>query len=341
MDLPATGLVIGKFWPPHNGHMFLLDFASQHCQTLHIIIGERHDRVEQPSGADRTTWLAKAYPKAHVQLVEDKYDQDDSALWAGLCKGWLGFVPSIVFTSESYGDAFCRFLGSRHVLVDKERRNVPISATRVRQCPLASWEYLPPCTRGFYAARIVILGAESTGKTVLAGRLAEHFGTLWVPEVGREVTVDKLAADEYVWTSEDFTQIGLAQSAREDEMAIKCNRVLICDTDAFATTIWHQRYVPDEPTPKGLVDHVCERPKPDLYLIPELRGKPFVQDGSRDGENVREWMDETFRKTMDEQGRKYAVLEGGWETEFEMAVEIVKEVLRKKGWDWTNNRVVL
>ena len=32
---------------------------------------------------------------------------------------------------------------------------------------------------------IVLHGVESTGKSVLAERLARHFGTVWVPEYGR------------------------------------------------------------------------------------------------------------------------------------------------------------
>ena len=38
-------------------------------------------------------------------------------------------------------------------------------------------------TRG--VVRVVVVGAESTGKTTLAQRLAVHYQTAWVPEYGR------------------------------------------------------------------------------------------------------------------------------------------------------------
>jgi nicotinamide riboside kinase len=44
-----------------------------------------------------------------------------------------------------------------------------------------------------YPKRVVLVGAESTGKTVLAARLAEIFQTGWVREVGRDVTEKKIS----------------------------------------------------------------------------------------------------------------------------------------------------
>src|SRR5581483_9617149 len=48
------------------------------------------------------------------------------------------------------------------------------------------WYFLEPPVRAYYARRICLIGAESTGKTTLARALAEHYQTVWVPEYGRE-----------------------------------------------------------------------------------------------------------------------------------------------------------
>ncbi|RPA86105.1 hypothetical protein BJ508DRAFT_146159 [Ascobolus immersus RN42] len=327
-----TGLVIGKFWPVHDGHLYLLDYAQRHCVSLTIIVCERHDRIETPPGLQRQKWLTQRFPQAIVLLKEDKYDQDDSALWAALTKSWLGFVPDVVFTSEDYGEAYCRYLGTRHVCVDQPRRTVPISATMVRQNPFLHWDKIPPFTKAFYAIRICLVGAESTGKTTLAGRLASRFRTGWIGEVGREVTEEKLAT-EYVWRCEDFVSIGRAQSEREDKAAESCNRLLICDTDAFATTVWHQRYCPNFPVPEELVRHVRERPKKDLYILPSVYNKPFVQDGQRDGEHLREWMFNEFKAKLELEGLPFVVLDGGWDVEFNQAIAAINEVLKAKGWE--------
>ena len=41
------------------------------------------------------------------------------------------------------------------------------------------------------AARVALLGGESSGKTTLAAALAMHYRTLWVAEYLREFTVDQ------------------------------------------------------------------------------------------------------------------------------------------------------
>ena len=55
--------------------------------------------------------------------------------------------------------------------------------------------------RGPDVARVVFLGAESTGKSTLSECLAQSYGTVSVPEIGRFIWEEKggkLDADDYV-----------------------------------------------------------------------------------------------------------------------------------------------
>jgi HTH-type transcriptional regulator, transcriptional repressor of NAD biosynthesis genes len=321
---PERGFVVGKFWPPHKGHLHLLDTASRGCGSLFIIICERKDRVETPTGLQRLSFLQSTYPTATVKLIEDKHDQEDSKLWAELCREWLGFTPDIVFTSESYGTEFSAFLGCRHVCVDLPRKNFPISASRIRQDPYSNWQYLTSLSKSVYALRIIILGAESTGKTTLAQRLAGHFETLWVPELGREVAEEKMKNGAYVWASQDFVDIAAGQAKNEDEMAGECNKILICDTDAFATGVWHERYM--EFRSSEVEEIARKRPIPTIYLIPEVAGKKFVAEAIRDGEHLREWMFELFIERLTEDHRPYVVLKGDYDEMYRQAVD---EILQR------------
>ncbi len=67
--------------------------------------------------------------------------------------------------------------------------------------------------------------------------------TAWVEEYGREYSEMKLAQNDPDWRTEEFTAIAEEQTRREDEAARRANRVLICDTNAFATVLWHRRYM--------------------------------------------------------------------------------------------------
>lgn len=160
-------------------------------------------------------------------------------MWAENTVRWLGRAPDPVFTSEDYGDRYAALMGAKHICVDRARTRVPISGTAVRRDPFAHWEFVEPPVRGWLTKRVCVLGAESTGTTTLARALAEHYRTEWVEEYGREYSETKLAAGETVWRTEVFLHIAVEQSRREHEAARRANRLLICDTNAFATSLWH------------------------------------------------------------------------------------------------------
>jgi NadR type nicotinamide-nucleotide adenylyltransferase len=304
--MPKRGLIVGKFYPPHRGHKFLIDSGRAQVDELHVIVCQKPN--EQPPGALRAAWLREIHPDVKVLLIDDVYDEQDSRVWAENSIRWLGFVPDVVFTSEDYGDRFAHYLGCQHVLIDKARRIVPVSGTKVRNKAMQYWEFLEPPVRGWYAKRICLVGAESTGKTTLAQALAAHYQTVWVPEYGREYSERKLAADGgYDWASEEFTHIAQIQCERENDAARKANKILICDTDAFATSIWHRRYL-HERSPAVEAIAAAHR-LPDLYLLTDVN-TPFEQDGTRDGEAIREWMHAMFVEELTAQQRPFQLLTG-------------------------------
>jgi NadR type nicotinamide-nucleotide adenylyltransferase len=319
----GRGLVVGKFYPPHRGHKHLIDRATSVSDEVWVIVCKKPG--EAPPGELRAAWLEEIHPRAHVMLIDDTLDVDDSRVWAENSIRWLGFVPDMVFTSEDYGDPFAYHLGCRHVLVDKAREAVPISGTRVRADPLGCWEFLEPPVRAYYAKRVCLVGAESTGKTTLARALAEHYVTVWVPEFGREYT-ERLLAEHGTcpWTSEDFRLIAERQCGLEEAAARLANKVLICDTDAFATGVWHRRYMGER---SHEVEAIAAAHRvPDLYLLTDA-DTPFVQDGLRDGELIREWMHEAFVDELTAQGRPFRLLSGSYEQRFAQAVGHIDRLL--------------
>lgn len=321
----GLGVVIGKFYPPHRGHKYLIDTAAAAVARLVVIVC---GKPEQPiPGAVRAAWLREIHPGVEVLAIDDHYPDDDSRLWAELTVGWLGRAPDVVFTSEEYGDAWAGFLGCRHVLVDRARRAVPCSGTAIRRDPLAYWAYLEPPVRGYLAKRVCVVGAESTGTTTLARALAAHYRTAWVPEYGRAYSELKAArGDSDTWTSDEFTQIAAEQGRQEDEAARRADRLLICDTDPFATGIWHRRYLG---TRSPAVEAIAESYRPDLYLLTgdEI---PFVQDGLRDGEHIRHWMHDTFAEELTRAGRPFALLRGPHAARLAAATTLIdRRVLRQ------------
>lgn len=307
----TLGFLVGKFYPPHRGHRHLIQTARAECDRLVVLLP--HHPSQKIPGELRRDWLREMHPDCEIHLVSDELG-DDVREWARFTVEHLGRAPDVVFSSEEYGPRFAAALGCRHVMVDLDRAALPISATAVRSSPLTHLEWLEPPVRAFFVRRVVLIGAESTGKTTLAQRLASHYATRWVPEFGREyweAKVSELAerdADGVTRTpdglpvdgplpelaSDEFRHIAAEQQRRENLAAREANRVLICDTNAFVTGTWHERYLGRR---SEAVDAIGRRDRVDLYLLAEP-DFPFVQDGWRDGENIRDWMHTRFLEQL-------------------------------------------
>lgn len=320
----TRGLVIGKFYPPHRGHKFLIDTALGQVDHLDVLICAR---PEQTIPAElRARWLREIHPQTRVRAIDDPGEDDNSEFWARYTVQILGSAPDVVFTSEDYGEAYARFLGCRHIMVDRERTHVPVSARAIRSAPLRHWEYLEPCVRAYFAKRISVVGAESTGTTTLARALAEHYGTVWVPEYGREYCEKMQAAGldlwTYQWSSPEFTEIAQKQQEMEDDLARGANRLLICDTDVLATGIWHERYMGNR---SAEVDAIAAAHRHNLYLLTDC-DLPFVQDGLRDGETIRQWMTRRFEEVLSECGLPWVKISGTGDERLSAAIHEVDKL---------------
>ncbi|MEU3554699.1 AAA family ATPase [Streptomyces fragilis] len=345
------GLVLGKFYPPHAGHHHLVRTAAEQCDRLTVLVCA--SSVESVSLADRVAWMREEHPACEVVGTMDEVpvDYTDPDVWAAHVEIFRAAVPGridAVFTSEAYGEELGRRLGAVSVLVDPDRTVHPVSGTAVRRDPVECWPYLAPPVRGALARRVVVLGAESTGTTTLARALAAHFrerggvwaDTRWVPEYGREFSERKLEAlgpgghwSDVSFASREFPLIAAEQLAREDRAAREGSPVLFCDTDAFATTIWHERYL-GSANPE--VARIAEEGRRQhLWLLTDHADVPFEDDGLRDGEHLRPWMTSRFEAELTRTGRPFRVLRGSPAHRLREAVAAVEDLLAG-GWGFTD-----
>ncbi|MEU6488283.1 AAA family ATPase [Streptomyces sp. NPDC046887] len=342
MSRYGHGLVLGKFYPPHAGHHHLVRTAAERCERLTVLVCAAS--VESVPLADRVAWMREAHPGVRVVGAVDDHPVDllDPAVWDAHMAVFTGAVPEpvdAVFSSEAYGDELARRFGAAHVPVDPDRTAYPVSGTAVRKDPVGNWAFLSAPVRAALTRRVVVLGAESTGTTTLANALAAHYrarGGVWadtgyVAEYGREYSEHKLAearaarpgADwsEVAFASAEFPVIAREQAAREQTAARAGSPVLFCDTDAFATTIWHERYMggayPAEPEPR--TQH--------LWILTDHTGVPFEDDGLRDGEHLRPWMTGRFRAELARTGRRTVEVTGPHEHRLATAVAAVDALL--------------
>ncbi|PZG21310.1 transcriptional regulator [Micromonospora craterilacus] len=337
------GLVVGKFYPPHAGHHALVRAAAARCARVTVVVAP--SRRESIPLADRVAWLREEHADTPWVRVVGRYDDHpvdyaDPAVWDAHCAVFreaIGPDPvDAVFSSEAYGGELARRFGAVPVCVDLERRAVPVSGTAVRADPVRYWRWLGPAVRAWFVRRVVVVGAESTGTTTMAAALAEHYGTRWVPEYGREWTVRKLdrlrearpAATifDVSWDRADFVEVVRGQQAAEDAAARHSGPLLFCDTDTRATAVWEERYLGSaSPEVRAAARRLA------LYLLTDHAGVPFEDDGLRDGVHLRAWMTDRFRTELAGQGVPVVELSGSYERRLARAVAAC-DALMAAGW---------
>jgi NadR type nicotinamide-nucleotide adenylyltransferase len=320
----ATGLILGKFLPPHAGHVHLVRAALAEVERLTILCCSL--RREPIPGALRHAWMRELFPEADVVHVDEELPQEpaeDPRFW----ERWIAAVrrvvprgPDLVFTSEDYGDELARRLGARHVCVDRARAQVPISGTSVRRDPLAAWPHLPPPVRAYFVKRVAVFGAESTGKTTLAEKLAARFGTVWVPEFARTYLDRKGPPVELA----DIEPIARGQIADEDRLARAADRVLFCDTELETTVIYSEQYFGVCP---DWIRAEARRRRYDLYLLLAI-DVPWVPDPWRDFGHAREALNARFRAALVGKAAPVVEIRGAWDERLEAATAAVARLWR-------------
>ena len=323
-----TGLILGKFLPPHAGHLHLIRTAIEQVEELTILVCSL-EREPIP-GTQRTAWLRELVPGARVVLLAEELPsepEDDPRfweLWTDAIRRSLGFAPEVVFTSEDYGDELARRLGARHVLVDRARSAVPVSGTAIRANPMDNWTHIPAPVRPWFVRRIVITGSESTGKTTLAAMLAERFGTVASPEFAR----DYLDLKPSPLDRHDVEVIAVGQIAMEERYLRRAERVLFLDTDLFSTVVYGEHYYGAiEPW----IERVARERRGDLYLLLDI-DVPWVADPQRDRGDRREEMHGLFRSALERGGARWITIGGSRAERFERAIAAVQgEIGRPAG----------
>ncbi|MCC6269697.1 MAG: AAA family ATPase [Microbacteriaceae bacterium] len=325
------GLVIGKFYPLHAGHSFLIRHALRSCDTVTVqVFGSS---VESISLEERTAWVREEFPTARVVSAMDDapVDFDSDGAWrthVRLIESLLTTPVDAVFTSDAYGQELARRLSAEWVPVDPQRMSVPVSGTAIRADLVGHWAELPASARASLTARVVVLGAESTGSTTLAEALAHELHTHWVPEYGREYSLIREGGPFAEWHTEEFDLVVDRQIARE--WAARRTApvpVIVCDTDVLATALWHERYL-GAPAPQILATAKVHRP---TFYVLTGDDIPFVQDGIRDGEHLRHEMAERFRTTLRAQSVPFIEVRGSVAERVAIALAALRPVLARHG----------
>lgn len=174
-----VGVIIGRFMPPHAGHLYLLDVARALVDRLYVLVCTL-DREPIP-GALRHQWVRELRPDVHAIHITDEIPEaargqaGATAIWAATIRERLPEPVTHLFASEEYGWELAEHLAATFVPVDPSRRNIPVSASAIRDDPWGNWRFIPAIVRPYFLRHVAIVGAPK-----LARSLAEAFDSVVV-----------------------------------------------------------------------------------------------------------------------------------------------------------------
>lgn len=312
--------------PVHKGHLALIDFAKNNCDEL--IVSMSYTSDDPIDGDIRLRWLKEIFinrPGIKIEKVLDDFDDESKPLEVRT-QLWARFIQNryppidVVISSENYGAPFAKNLGARHLIFDLERSHLPVSATAIRTQPMKSWDFIPDVVKPYFVKKVCFYGAESTGKSTMAQKMALHYNTEFVPEVAREMITSN------AFTLDDIVAIGKEQAARIIEKSKSANKILFCDTDAITTQIYSEQYLNEVPEILYLLENEMKYERYFLFE-PDV---PWVSDGLRDLGHRREEMAEKFKAALEKRRIPYVEVRGTWEERFEIIKSEIDSMIGSK-----------
>jgi NadR type nicotinamide-nucleotide adenylyltransferase len=178
--------------------------------------------------------------------------------------------------------------------------------------------------------KIVVIGPESTGKSTLCEKLANHYHTSWCPEYAREY----LLTHGTNYTYNDLLEIAKGQVALEDKYIRETeqtvsprnsgSRLLFIDTDMYVMQVWC-RFVFGK-CHSWILNQLLQR-KYDLYLLCNV-DLPWVKDELREYPDLasREKLYNIYKGIMLNQPVPWIDISGDYDERFQKAVAAVEQL---------------
>lgn len=328
-------MLLGKFMPPHLGHVYLIVFARQYVDELFVVLGSLP--TEPIPGELRLGWLRRLFPDVTVLHLDKILPQEPAEhpdfwnIWRRELKAILPAPVEFVFASEEYGQRLGAELDAEFVPVDIARSARRISGTKIRAHPFAYRDYLPACVRPYFLKRVAIVGPESSGKSTLARDLARAYDTIHVPEYARGFLERKDGRID----AGDIDRIARGQRASLAALAEQARGLLFSDTDLFTTLLWGEVFGQSP----GWLRAAAREQNFDLYLL-------TAPDLDWVGENVRYQPESSERRTFFERLRAeleranqpYAIIRGQGAERLRTARAAVDELIGQGRADGTEQR---
>ncbi len=165
--------------------------------------------------------------------------------------------------------------------------------------------------------KIAVVGAESTGKTWLCEALAQHYGTVCVPEYAREYFNN---SDIYDYTLSDLVTIARRQTEMEGEMMQQANKFLFCDTTLITLKIWAELEFNTTP---AFIQQGLAQVNYDYYFLTDNQ-VPWVPDPLRQNKHSRDLLFQMNEAEIKKSMIPYTIITGTDDQRLNNAIQVIE-----------------
>lgn len=179
--------------------------------------------------------------------------------------------------------------------------------------------------------KIVAIGPESTGKSMLCKQLAKHFNTIYCPEYAREYLNENGVQYNY----NDLLKIAQGQLAIEDycEEEIKSKNsslntyhsLLLVDTNMYVMKVWYEFVF--KKCEYFILDAIAKR-RYDLYLLCNT-DLPWIEDSMREypDEKSRQELYNMYKDILINQQTPWLEINGDYTQRLQKAIKAIEDIV--------------
>ena len=162
-----VGMFVGKFLPPHVGHINAIKKASQNCDKLFVVVGGdektnlmlcQDAKIPFIDLKTKTKWIENELQGIkNIKIVSFNEDgipkmPNGWEEWSKRLKILLGEKIDLIFGSEkSYEKEYEKYFPeSKYIIQDEFRKEISISSTKIRSDPQKYFDYICKSAQSFF-----------------------------------------------------------------------------------------------------------------------------------------------------------------------------------------------
>ena len=338
------GICFGGYCPLHRGHLDLIMKSKKLNDLTYVVVCGHNGEVR---GESTGLPLIKRYRIIKNYLEDDTlkvvYINDDEIgldqsmspenwkIWtrevakkmSSDMKPHISEIPITWYVAEpAYKENLEKYCWFSSKVSLEDRTINPVSGTACRNNPLKYWNIITAPFRAYFSHNILISGTASEGKTTLTRDIGKYYGIPYSYEKGRDNCSLKTDPE---FTVKDFMYNIYEQHKYNEELIASPQNpgIFISDTDNIVTLMYAYYYAKrkefllsenDYHVLYAMTKAYRDTTKWDKIFLIAPRNKDIVDDGERympDSDyNIRCEFFEFLKKTYDEFGYEYEILNG-------------------------------